>query len=209
MKNILVTAFEPFGGEAINPTGLILSSLPDEIAGVKLVKLLLPVEFIAAPELVRQAIEACGPAAVIMLGQAGGRSAVTPERVAINVMDARMPDNAGFMPQDEPIAPGGAAAYFATLPVRRLVERLTAEGVPASVSNSAGTYVCNAVMYGALSRLYGAAEESGGEVIPAGFVHFPFIREQTAGKRPEPPFMELEAEVAAARTIIAETVNIL
>ena len=170
MDSILVTAFMPFGDDKLNPTELILSALPDRMGDKQILKLLLPVEFEEAPRLAAMSLMRSRPSAVLMLGQAGGRAAVTPERVAINVMDARMPDNAGFEPHDVPVEQEGPAAYFSTLPIKKLVEELTAGGLPAAVSNSAGTYVCNAVMYGVLHAI--AMRELD---IPAGFIHVPFI----------------------------------
>lgn len=202
MKTILTTAFEPFGGETINPTGLIIKALPDSLSDAKILKMLLPVEFIKAPQIAKHAIDELCPDAVILLGQAGGRAYVTPERVAINIMDARMPDNAGFMPADEPITPNGAAAYFSTLPIKSITAELKANGIPAEVSNSAGTYVCNALMYGVMEHLKDKALRQGRPCIPAGFIHFPYIRQQAEGKPQTPPFMELEQEILAARLIL-------
>ena len=210
MPSILITAFEPFGGESVNPTGLILSALPDISCGCEVKKLLLPVEFISAPRLAVEAIDRLAPSAVLMFGQAGGRACVTPERIAVNIMDASIPDNAGLRPQGEQVVPGGPAAYFAALPVARIAEELTANGISAAVSNSAGAYVCNALMYSVLHHL--CSKDGGEHTVPAGFIHFPFISEQIEGKDPKPPAMTLEDETRAAALIlktIAETVNSL
>ena len=141
MKKILVTGFDPFGGETVNPAFEAVRLLPDAIAGLQLVKLELPTVFGAAGERLLAETEAVQPAAVLCVGQAGGRAAITPEKVAINYMDGHIPDNAGRQPQDEPICPGGPDAYFTTLPVRRMAEHIYAAGIPAAVSYTAGTYV--------------------------------------------------------------------
>ena len=134
---------------------------------------------------VAEAIEREAPDAVLCLGQAGGRAAITPERVAINVDDARIPDNAGEQPVDRPTVPGGPAAYFATLPVKAMAEAIRAAGVAAEVSNTAGTFVCNHLMYAVLHLL---AERYPG--VRAGFMHVPFVPEQT-GDKPGQPSMPL------------------
>ena len=199
MTDILVTAFKPFGGDEINPTELILSALPEKTDDARIVKLLLPVEFEEAPRMAMRTIMRLRPGAVVLMGQAGGRRDITPERVAINVMDASIPDNAGFKPCDMPVEEGAPAAYFSTLPIKTMVEAMRADGLLASVSNSAGTYVCNALMY---SVLRGIAER--GLDIPAGFVHFPFIRAQVEGRedRINMPFIELDDAIRAAEKMI-------
>ena len=147
---ILVTAFEPFGGERVNPAQEAVAKIGARCHGAEIVKVSVPVVFGEAIETVYTAMKAEQPDVVLCVGQAGGRSAVTPERVAINVNDAGSPDNKGNQPVDEPVFADGAAAYFSTLPIKRIVERVRAAGVPAGVSNSAGTYVCNNLMYGVL-----------------------------------------------------------
>ena len=164
MKKILVTGFGPFGGETVNPAFEAVRLLPDTIAGLQLVKLELPTVFGAAGERLLAKIEAVQPAAILCVGQAGGRAAITPEKVAINYMDGRIPDNAGRQPQDEPIRPDGLDAYFTTLPVRRMAERIRAAGIPAAVSYTAGTYVCNYLMY----TLLDWAAEHGMEYVVTG-----------------------------------------
>ena len=193
---ILVTAFEPFGGEKLNPTELLLRLLPDEIGGAEIVRLLLPVEFSRAPELAEGAICSLSPSAVIMLGQAGGRRAITPERIARNLMAARIPDNAGDMPAGDPVIPCGSEILESTLPVDRIVEEILSLGIPAEASEDAGTYVCNALLYSVLAQTLGR--------IPAGFIHVPFIREQVEGVsgREQTPFMELEDIARAAEAAI-------
>ena len=124
---------------------------------------------------------------MLCVGQAGGRAAITPERVAINLMDARIPDNAGFRPVDQPVVPGGPAAYFATLPVRRMAETIEKAGLPAQISNTAGTYVCNCLLY---TLLHTAAVEYPG--MPGGFIHVPYALEQLPGKPEGIPGLALQ-----------------
>lgn len=185
--NMLVTAFDAFGGEAINPALQALEELPESIVGLQLIKLEVPTVFGESLEVVRRALEKHRPDAVLCLGQAGGRSAITVERVAINVMDARMPDNKGYAPEDVPVIPGGPAAYFATLPIKHMVAGMQAAGVSAAVSDTAGTFVCNQLMYGVLHTLH---LEGRGAI--AGFVHVPYVPTQAQHKTPQPPSMPLE-----------------
>lgn len=174
---VLVTGFEPFGGERINPSWEICRMLPATIAGLRVEPLRVPCEFRRAIEVVAAAIEEHEPALVVCLGQAGGRSRIGVERVAINIDDARAPDNAGVQPIDEAIAAGGPPAYFSTLPVKAMVAAMRAAGVPAELSNSAGTYVCNHLMYGVLHFL--AATGRGAR---SGFVHVPYSEAQVLDK---------------------------
>ena len=146
---LLLTAFDPFGGEKVNPAQKAVS-LVGEFGGIDIVKLTVPTVFRAASRIVIEAIRREKPAAVLCIGQAGGRAAVTPERVAINLMDARIADNAGNRPEDEPIVQGAPDAYFSTLPIKKVVEAIRKRGIPAEVSNTAGTFVCNELMYSVL-----------------------------------------------------------
>jgi pyroglutamyl-peptidase len=170
---VLVTGFEPFGGERVNPSWQVCGSLPAMIAGLRVVTCRVPCEFRRAIEVVAEAIGRHEPALVVCLGQAGGRSRLGVERIAINVDDARAPDNAGSQPIDEPIAGDGPPAYFATLPVKAMVAAMRKAGVPAELSNTAGTYVCNHLMYGVLHFLASSAR-----VARAGFIHVPYSEEQ-------------------------------
>lgn len=174
---VLVTGFEPFGGESVNPSWEICTRLPKSIAGLRVETVRVPCEFRRAIEVACEAIERLGPRLVVCLGQAGGRSRLGVERVAINVDDARAPDNAGTQPIDQPIAADGPPAYFATLPVKAMVAGMRACGVPAELSNTAGTYVCNHLMYGVLHFL--AATGAGAR---AGFIHVPYSEEQVLDK---------------------------
>ena len=177
---ILVTAFEPFQQETVNATMEALALLPDAIPGAQLVKRTVPVVFGQAIDTVCAMVEEVQPDAVVCLGQATGRAEVTPERVAINVNDGRIADNSGFQPKDEPIRAEGPAAYFSTLPLRQMIAAMQAAGTPASLSNTAGTFVCNNLMYGLLDYLART-----GRAIPAGFIHIPATPKQ-AIERPSP-----------------------
>jgi pyroglutamyl-peptidase len=174
---ILVTGFDPFGGEQLNPSWEICKRLPREIAGLRVETCRVPCEFRRAIEVVAESIERHSPAIVISLGQAGGRTHMSVERVAINVNDARIDDNTGSRPIDEAIAPHGPAAYFATLPIKAMAAAMREAGAPAEVSNTAGTYVCNHLMYGVLHFLEGS-----GNAARAGFIHVPYAAEQVAAK---------------------------
>lgn len=172
---ILITAFSPFGGDALNASQEILNALPATLGGVRLEKRLLPVSFRSAPRLALEAAERLRPEAIVCLGQAAGRDAVTPERVAVNLMDAAKPDNDGYQPVDEPVIPNAPAAYFSTLPVKAMVEAMQRVGAPARLSDTAGTYVCNALMYAMLHQT---------KDVPCGFIHVPYLTEQ--GKEDAP-----------------------
>ena len=169
---ILLTGFEPFGGEIVNPA-LEAVKLVKAPENVELVKLEIPCVFGKCIDAVIAAVEKELPDAVLCVGLAAGRAALTPERVAINVRDARIPDNAGYQPVDEPVDNAGPAAYFATLPIKEMVKAIEDAGIPATVSNTAGTFCCNDVMYGLLSYL----EDTTPEVM-GGFIHVPCIPEQ-------------------------------
>ena len=154
MKPLLVTGFEPFGGDSINPSGEVARALHgSRIDGAPVIGLVLPCVFGTSIDALRTALDAHRPQLVLALGLADGREGFTPERVAINLDDARIPDNAGAQPIDRPIVPGGGAAHFSTLPVKAMVAALREAGHPASVSNSAGTFVCNHVFYGLMHAL--------------------------------------------------------
>ena len=187
---ILITAFEPFGGESVNPAQEAVALVKDRIADAQIVKCTVPVVFSKAIETVCAAIDRENPDAVLCIGQAGGRFGLTPERVAINVDDARIPDNDGNQPVDRPIAAEGATAYFATLPIKAMVEAIQRAGVPASLSNTAGTYVCNHLMYGVLHHL-----ACFHPTVRGGFMHVPYLHEQVKDK-PNTPSLSV-SEIAA------------
>jgi pyroglutamyl-peptidase len=198
---VLVTGFEPFGGESTNPSWDICTRLPKEIAGMRVETCKVPCEFRRAIEVIAEAIERHHPDIVVSLGLAGGRSRLGVERVAINVDDARIPDNAGAQPIDEMIAPNGPPAYFATIPVKAIARSIRAAGIPAEVSNSAGTYVCNHVMYGVLHYL-----AASGNRARAGFIHVPYAESQVLDKR-DAPAMSLESMAKAIEAAIGAAVE--
>ena len=174
---ILVTGFDPFGGEKINPALEAVKSLPSEIHGAEIHWVEIPTVFYKAADVLETAIIRYQPDAVLCIGQAGGRASLTPERVAINQDDARIPDNQGNQPIDTPIRQDGQAAYFSTLPIKAMVQAIKEEGLPATVSNTAGTFVCNHLMYQAL---YLADKKF--SHMRAGFMHIPYMTEQVINK---------------------------
>ncbi len=184
---LLLTAFEPFGGDTVNPAWEAVQAL-DAPEGIRVVKLQVPTVFGKAAETVLSAVRREYPDAVVCVGQAAGRAVLTPERVAINCRDARIPDNAGQAPTDEPVIPGGPAAYFSTLPLRAMVSAIRAAGVGAEISNTAGTFVCNDLMYG---LLHGLAREFPG--VRGGFIHVPCLPEQAQRRDGATPSMALDA----------------
>ena len=193
---IIVTGFDPFGGEKINPSIECVKALP-EIEGVELIRLELPTVFKESAKRLNEVINEVKPDAVLSVGQAGGRPGITMERIAINVDDARIPDNISQQPIDETIQTKGAAAYFSTLPIKRIVKAIREAGISAEVSNSAGTFVCNHIMYQALF-----AATKADKPFKAGFMHIPFIPEQTTDK----PSLPLE-ESTKALQIAIETIR--
>ena len=152
MKKLLISGFEPFGGETMNPSWEAVSRLPDQINEYTLTKLRIPVEFGKASQAVLDAAEEICPDVILCIGQAGGRAAICPELVAINLRYAKIPDNGGLQPKDEPIISGGVCAYFSTLPVRQMAEAINGANIAAQVSYSAGAYVCNDLFYTLLHR---------------------------------------------------------
>lgn len=181
-KIILLTGFEPFGGASRNPSGEVaLAWHGREVAGARVIGAVLPCVFGAARRELVRLLRRHRPSVVLCLGVAAGRDAITPERVAINVDDARIPDNAGRQPVDRPVVRGGPAAYWSTLPIKAMVAGLQARGVPAAVSQTAGTFLCNHVFYG----LMHAVRRRRG--VRAGFVHVPAMRESSARGEPALP----------------------
>lgn len=192
MKKLLITGFQPFDGEKINPALEIAKKLQGkQIHGYNIVAREISVVRYESLSQLYTAIDEVQPDAIITIGQAGGRPDITLERIGINIDDFRIPDNKGNTPVDEPIIDNGPVAYWATLPIKKMVSNIKTQGIPASVSNSAGTYVCNHLLYGLLHYL---AEQGKGH-IPAGFVHIPFLPEQIAartGKEAQNPTMSLD-----------------
>lgn len=190
---ILLTAFDPFGEDEVNPAQEALKLLPNRTVSphkgvtIDIVKLTVPTVFHKSVAVVLTAIQSEKPNAVLCIGQAGGRFELTPERVAINMDDARIKDNDGNQPIDEPIYADGASAYFSTLPIKRMVQAIRDAGLPASVSNSAGTFVCNHLMYGVLYHLHKDFPR-----IRGGFMHVPFIPSQVVHRQTPAPCMNLQ-----------------
>jgi len=193
---ILLTGFAPFDGEAINPSWEAVRALRGRrIAGHVLRTVCLPVVFGDSLRVLDEALRRIRPNLVVCVGQAGGRSAVSLERVAINLDDARIPDNAGRQPIDTPVAADGPAAYFSTLPIKALRQSLLDAGIPADISQSAGTFVCNHVFYGLMHALRHYPGARGG------FLHIPYLPEQAA-RNPGAPSMALDAVVEALGILI-------
>ena len=183
---VLITGFDPFGGEKINPAWEAVKGIKDIIEGAKIIKLEIPTVFNKSIEKVKEAMELEKPDIVLCIGQAGGRYDMTVERVAINVDDARIEDNEGNQPIDIPVFEDGENAYFSNLPIKAMVEEIKGQGIPASISNSAGTFVCNHIMYGVLYHINKTYKNMRG-----GFIHVPFINEQILDKKNQ-PYMPVE-----------------
>ena len=188
---VLITGFDPFGGETMNPAWEAVKLLKDEIGGAQIIKPQMPTVVGKSIQKIHEKMQEIHPDIVISVGQAGGRFGVTPERVAINVTDARIPDNEGNQPIDVPIFEDGDTAYFSNLPVKAMVQAIKHAGYPSVLSNSAGTYICNHVMYGIL---YYIQKEFPG--VRGGFIHVPYATAQVVDK-PQTPSMSL-ADIAAS-----------
>lgn len=196
MKKLLITGFDPFGGEAINPSWEAVRRLPDRIGDIELTRLQIPTVFEKAFKCVLDAAQGMHPDFIICVGQAGGRKGVTPEVVGINLREAAIPDNEGNLIQNEPIIKGAPAAYFSTVPVREMVKTMKEAGLPASLSYSAGAFVCNDTLYSLLHHFEGAA-------VRCGFIHVPFLPEQA---KENAPCLPLE-EIVLALTKCVEALN--
>jgi len=189
-KKLLVTGFDPFDGADINPAWEAVKLLPDRIGEWEIDKLMIPTVFGAAPKAVIAKALEIRPNAIISVGQAGGRKAVTPERIGINLNDARIPDNEGNQPTCEPIIQGGPDGIFSTLPVERMAEAIKAAGYPAEVSNTAGTFVCNHLLYSLLNHFKGSE-------VKVCFIHVPYLPQQGEPNLPlEDTAKALEAAIA-------------
>ena len=184
MKKLLITGFDPFGGAAINPSWEAVKRLPDIVGKYALCKLQIPTVFGAASAKVLEKAAEFQPDIIICVGQAGGRDAITPERIAVNIRDARIPDNAGNQPKGEFVVKDAPAAFFSTLPVEKMAESIRAKQLPATVSNSAGAFVCNDTLY---ALLHNYADTP----VQVGFIHIPYLPEQGN------PSLPLEQAVAA------------
>ncbi len=199
---ILVTGFDPFGGEKVNPAYEAVKLIPDKIAGSEIIKLEIPTVFTRSALVVEEAIKEHNPDVVLSIGQAGGRSSITVERVAINLAEARIPDNDGEQPIDQQIKKDGENAYFATIPVKAMVKKIREKGIPAHVSYTAGTYVCNSIMY---NVLYMADKKYPN--IRAGFIHVPYAPEQVVDKPEGTPSMPVETIAKAIEYAIEAIVE--
>ena len=190
-KRLLITGFDPFGGETVNPSWEAVRLLPEAVGAYRLTKLQIPTVFGQAAETVLTAARELRPDVILCIGQAGGRSAVTPEVVAINLREARIPDNAGYQPVNVPVVESAPAAYFSTVPVRTMVKAMQDAGLPAALSYSAGTFVCNDVLYSLLHFFDGTQTQ-------VGFVHVPFLPEQAKDNIPCLPLPQIVQALTAA-----------
>lgn len=188
-KTLLITGFDPFGGATVNPSWEAVCRLPDQVGEYTLYKLQIPTVFGEASAAVLGEAMRVRPDVILCVGQAGGRAAVTPERIAVNIRDARIPDNMGNRPEGQFVAEEGPAAYFATVPVKKMAEAIVAAGLPGTVSNSAGAFVCNDTLYALLHRFHGTATR-------VGFIHVPWLPEQGS------PSLSLEDTVRALEAAI-------
>ena len=182
--HLLITGFDPFGGERVNPSWLAVSRLPDTIGKYSVHKMGIPTVYGEAAAKVLEKAKELQPNLILCVGQAGGRDAVTPERIAVNIRDARIPDNAGNQPLGEFVVSDGPAAYFSTVPVKEMAEAIRNAHIPAAVSNSAGAFVCNDVLYTLLHHYHGSTTR-------VGFIHVPYLPEQGS------PSLPLEQTIAA------------
>lgn len=204
MKKVLLTAFEPFGGRATNASREVALALRNEsFEGAALEILELPVDWVRAPEMLLEALSRSHPDILILLGEAWNRAALTPERVAINLDDFAIPDNAGHQPREQTILAGGPAAYFSTLPLVAIRAALEREAIPAAISNSAGTYLCNHVFYRAMHHL-----PPNGGAAQAGFLHVPLLQAESEVPSPGLPRETVVRGVRVAiETCLAHAVN--
>ena len=198
---ILVTGFDPFGGEPINPAIESVKRLPDNIAGSEIIKLEIPTVRKKSLEKIEKAINEHNPDVILSIGQAGGRFDISIERIGINLDDFRIPDNEGNQIIDEPIFPDGENSYFVKLPVKAMVQNVQKNNIPASVSYTAGTFVCNHVLYGVL---YLIEKKYKGK--KSGFIHIPFLPQQVIDKR-NMPSMELNTIVKGLTAAIEAIVK--
>ena len=190
MKKLLITGFDPFGGASVNPSWQAVQRLPEQVGAYVLRKLEVPTVFHQATQVVLEAAAQYQPDLILCVGQAGGREAVTPERIAVNIRDARIPDNAGYTPKGQFVSEDGPAAYFSTVPVECMAKAIREAGLPATVSNSAGAFVCNDTLYGLLHAFAGTQTK-------VGFIHVPYLPEQG---NPSMPLEDIVCALAAAIT---------
>ena len=192
MQKILITGFDPFGGETVNPAWEAVKALPEQIGSRVLCKLQIPTIFGLAAQKVIALADEIHPDVILCIGQAGGRSAITPERIAVNIRDGKIADNAGFQPGGEPVVSDGPAAYFTTLRVNEIVAAIASTGVPSQASNSAGAFVCNDTLY-ALLHHYADTQTR------VGFIHVPYLPEQGS---PNLPLEQIVRALEAAISVL-------
>ena len=191
MKHLIITGFDPFGGETVNPSWEAVRRLPDAVGDYRLTKLQIPTIFSTAAQTVLAAAAQDTPDVILCVGQAGGRDAVTPERIAINIASAKISDNAGHIPVETPVIPGAPDGMFSTVPVAAMADAITAAGLPGKISNTAGTFVCNDTLYRLLHRYAGTP-------VRAGFIHVPWLPEQAKEGAPSMVLEEIIAALTAA-----------
>ena len=195
MKKLLITGFDPFGGEAVNPSWEAVRQLSEEIGSYRLTRLQIPTVFEKAAQTVLDVAAQLNPHVILCIGQAGGRSAVTPEAVAINLREARIADNEGVQPINTPVVPEGPAAYFTTVPVREMVAAIQTAGLPAALSLSAGAFVCNDVLYTLLHHYHSTDTR-------VGFIHVPYLPQQAKENQPSMTLEEITAALEAAIKVL-------
>lgn len=188
-RKLLITGFDPFGGASINPAWEAVKLLPEQIVDFEVHKLEIPTVFGLATETVLKTAAEVHPDVILCIGQAGGRASVTPERIGVNIRDAKIPDNAGNQPEGQFVAENGPAAFFSSVPVMAMADAIRAAGLPGQVSNSAGAFVCNDTLYGLLHHYAGTQ-------VKVGFIHVPWLPEQGT------PSLELEKTAAALEAAI-------
>lgn len=198
---ILVTGFDPFGEDSINPSEEIVKSLDDTINGATIIKLIIPTVMEKSAEVVKEAIVKHNPNVVINIGQAGNRFNITPELIAINLDDARIPDNEGNQPISQKIKIDGQNAYFTQLPIKAMVSAMQSEGIPSEVSRTAGTFVCNHIMYQVQYLIDKEFKDLSG-----GFIHVPYIPKQVVNK-PNTPYMNLDDMIRGITVCISTIID--
>lgn len=199
-EKILITGFTPFGSEKENPSQMVVEAFDDTFCGVEVVKAILPVSFAKAGKMIVDLIEDVRPDVVICLGQAGGRNEPSIERIAVNLNDSNKADNDGDIPEERVIVSGGASAYFSSLPIKDIVKNIKASGLPATVSNTAGLFVCNHVFYSALHHVLVR-----GLATKVGFIHLPYLPQQVIDKKGK-PYMSLSDMLTVLKVAIGTTI---
>ena len=200
-EKILITGFTPFGSEKENPSQMVVEAFDDTFCGVEVVKAILPVSFAKAGKMIVDLIKDVRPDVVICLGQAGGRNEPSIERIAVNLNDSNKADNDGDIPEERVIVSGGASAYFSSLPIKDIVKNIKTSGLPATVSNTAGFFVCNHVFYSALHHV-----SVRGLATKVGFIHLPYLPQQVIDKKGK-PYMSLSDMLIVLKVAIDTTIN--